>query len=103
MHHPGGQTTPLSAFLLTRFTPRWLLVVIALLVVALLGLGGLLLYTGTPPWVVMSLLTSDAEVELRQEMRPARGKGPRVLVLALGGVGAGEFRDAVRSVQSVGR
>ena len=77
--------------------PRWLLVIVALLVVGLLGLGGLLLLTGTPPNEVMSLVVSDAAVQLRPEMRPARRAGPRVLVLALDGVGAREFRDAVRS------
>ena len=77
--------------------PRWLLVILALLVVGLLGLGGLLLYTGTPPLEVMSLLASDAVVQLRPDMRPARRHGPRVLVVALDGVGADEFRDAVRS------
>ncbi len=77
--------------------PRWLLVLIALLVVALLGLGGLFLSTGIPPLEVMSLFASDAVVQLRKEMRPARRNGPRVLVVALDGVGADEFRDAVRS------
>jgi len=94
---PGDEPTTLSASLQTRFMPRWLLVTIMLVLAALLGLGGLLLYTGTPPLEVMSLLASDAVVQLRQEMRPVRRNGPRVLVLALDGVGADEFRDAVRS------
>ncbi len=77
--------------------PRWLLVLVSLLLVGLLGLGGIMWYTGIPPADVMRLVGSDAVVQLRPEMRPARRDGPRVLVLALDGVGAQEFRDALRS------
>ncbi len=75
--------------------PRWLLVTVAVLLVGLLGLAGLMFYRGTPISEVATLLASDAVVQLRKEMRPARPNGPRVLVVALDGVGAKEFRDAL--------
>jgi hypothetical protein len=75
--------------------PRWLLLVLALLVAGLLGLAGLMLSKGTSPGDVAELLLFDAVVQLNEEMRPARSEGPRVLVLALDGVGAREFREAV--------
>ncbi len=77
--------------------PRWLRVVVTLVGVSLLGIGGLLLYTGTPLSGIATLITSDAVVELREPMRPARRNGPRVLLIALDGVGANEFGDALRS------
>ncbi|TVP49950.1 MAG: hypothetical protein EA350_01355 [Gemmatimonadales bacterium] len=77
--------------------PRWLILPAVLVVLGLLGLGGLMLYKGASPSEVASLLVSDAVVQLREEMRPARPDEPRVLVLALDGVGAREFRDAVGS------
>lgn len=77
--------------------PRWLLVTLSLLVVGLLGFAGLMLYKGTSPSEVADLLLFDAVVQLREEMRPARPVGPRVLVLALDGVGAREFQDVVGS------
>jgi hypothetical protein len=39
----------------------------------------------------------DAVVQLHEEMRPARESGPRVIVFALDGVGAEDFREAVAS------
>ncbi len=77
--------------------PRWLLVSITLLVAAVVGVGGLLLFTGTPIAEIASLLASESIMPLREQMRPARQNGPRVLVIAMDGVGAQEFRDAVRS------
>ncbi|MFN2316490.1 MAG: alkaline phosphatase family protein [Gemmatimonadales bacterium] len=77
--------------------PRWLLVTSAIVVAGLLGLAGLLLYKGTPLSEILSLLTADAVVQLREEMRPARADGQRVLVVALDGVGAEAFREAVGS------
>lgn len=77
--------------------PRWLLVTASLLAAGLLGLAGFMLYKGTSPLEVAELLLFDAVIQLNDEMRPARADGPRVLVLALDGVGAGEFRDAVGS------
>ncbi len=75
--------------------PRWMLYAVGLLVVSVLGIAGFMLYKGMPPLEVASLLASDAVVELREVMRPARPNGPRVLVVALDGVGAKEFRDAL--------
>ncbi len=75
--------------------PRWLLVTVGILVASVVGIAGLLLYTGTPPLEVATLLTSESVVELREEMRPARADGRRVLVVALDGVGARTFREAV--------
>jgi len=91
------QAMILSASSRTSVMPRWLLVIVALPLVVLLGLGGLAIYMRTSPLEVMSVMTSDAVVQLRKEMRPARRNGPRVLVIALDGVGADEFRDAVSS------
>ncbi len=76
--------------------PRWLLVVSSVLLACVVGVGGLLVYTGTPPSEVMRLIASDAVVQLREPMRPARRDGPRVLVIALDGVGGQEFADALR-------
>ncbi len=75
---------------------RWLKIVISVLVLGLLALGGVLLFTGTPVTEVASLLASESVLPLRENMRPARRNAPRVLVIALDGVGAMEFRDAVR-------
>ena len=66
------QAMILSASSRTPVMPRWLLVIVALLLVVLLGLGGLAIYMGTSPLEVMSVMTSDAVVQLRKEMRPAR-------------------------------
>jgi len=77
--------------------PRWQILAASVLGLGLLGLGGLMLYKGTPPAEVASLFSADAVLQLRAEMRPARPDGPRVLVLALDGVGAREFRHAVGS------
>lgn len=79
------------------FMPRWLRVTAAILMLGLLGVAGVLLYTGTPPMEITTLLASDAVVQLRPQMRAARPDGPRVLVIALDGVGAQEFRDALRA------
>lgn len=77
---------------------RTLLVIAALFALGLLGLAGFMFYKGVPPSEVAELLFFDAQVQLREEMRPARPEGsPRVLVLAMDGVGAREFREAVNS------
>lgn len=74
--------------------PRWLIVTLSIVAMGLLGLTGLMFYKGTSPSEVAVLLFSDGVVQLREEMRPARPAGsPRVLVLALDGVGAREFQD----------
>ncbi|MFO7550399.1 MAG: alkaline phosphatase family protein [Haliea sp.] len=76
--------------------PRWLAVTAGIFAAGLLGLAGLMLYKGTSPVEVAEILFFDPLVQLREEMRPARPEGsPRVLVLALDGVGAREFQDAV--------
>jgi hypothetical protein len=95
----GIITAPRSARLApdSVLMPRWLLVVLSLLATVVLGVGGLMLYTGLPPWELLRLAMTDSTVELHEEMRPARPNGPRVLVVALDGVGADEFRHAVRS------
>ncbi len=68
----------------------------ALLLACLLGLAGFLFYKWAPSPEMAELLVVDAIVQLREEMRPARPDGsPRVIVLALDGVGAREFQDAV--------
>ncbi len=77
--------------------PRWLKVILSIFALAVLGVGGFLFFTGTPVTEIASLLATDAVMQLREEMRPARRSGARVLVVALDGVGAKEFRDAVRS------
>ena len=77
--------------------PRWLIITVPLVVAGFIGLAAIMLYKGPPASGLADLLFTDAVVQLREEMRPARPDQPRVLVLALDGVGAREFRDAVAS------
>lgn len=70
---------------------------IALGVVVLL-IGGAVAYlawTGTPPTEIAELLAEGGEKSLREPLRPATA-GPRVLVIALDGVGDGELRRVLR-------
>jgi hypothetical protein len=77
--------------------PRWLLIVIAILIVAGAAVALVLQLSGTRPGEVVRILSEGPIVELREEMRPPRGHGARVIVFALDGVGAAEFREAVAS------
>lgn len=71
---------------------------VALGVVVLL-VGGALAYlawTGTPPTEVAELVAQGGEKSLREPLR-APTSGPRVLVIALDGVGDGALRQVLRS------
>lgn len=80
-----------------RAKPRWLLHTLAALGLLVVVAGGVLLMTGTSPDDLVELVSEGSVVQLRDELRPARPDQPRVLVIALDGVGDGEFREAIRS------
>lgn len=75
--------------------PRWLKILLLGLVVFAAGFGVLLYVTGTPADQAVKLIGNGPFKQLRDEMRPARAEGPRVLVIALDGVGDGAFREAL--------
>ncbi len=77
--------------------PKWLRLSLAVLATVVLVVAGALYFKGIPPLEVASLIASNGVVELRDSMRPARSGGPRVLVLAMDGVGGREFKDALAS------
>lgn len=58
------------------------------------GVVGYLEYSGVSVSEVAELIAEGGENQLREQMRPA-SSGPRVLVIALDGVGDDELRDAV--------
>ncbi|HEX6910270.1 MAG TPA: alkaline phosphatase family protein [Longimicrobium sp.] len=71
-------------------------ILLFLLVVAVLAGGGLayMEWRGNAPDELAELVGTGGEKLLRQPVRPARG-GPRVLLIALDGVGDGELRRAL--------
>jgi hypothetical protein len=74
--------------------PRWLKITIGIFALILIGFGVLLYMSGTPVDDLGRLVSDGAVVELREPMRPQRVSGPRVLILAMDGVGDAEFRKA---------
>jgi hypothetical protein len=76
---------------------RWLLIPLVVAAVLIAAVGGVLLMTGADAEDVVSLLGEGAVIQLREEMRPARPSGPRVIVFAIDGVGDDEFREALAS------
>lgn len=76
--------------------PRWLTISLLALGALVAIAGGLLYLFGVSLEDAVDLAAGGSLEELRSPMRPARPGGPRVLIFALDGVGAGEFRDALR-------
>jgi hypothetical protein len=77
--------------------PRWLLVSLIAAAAVVTAVGALLLMTGADPEDALSFLGEGAVVQLREELRPPRTSGTRVIVFAIDGVGDDEFREALAS------
>jgi hypothetical protein len=75
---------------------RWVVISLSVFAVVLVGLGVLLYVTRTPVDDLARLVSEGSITELRQPLRPARSDAPRVLVIAIDGVGDSEFRSAIR-------
>jgi hypothetical protein len=75
-------------------------ILIVLLVIAVLAGGGLayMEWKGNAPEEIAELVATGGEKTLREPLRPLRG-GPRVIVVALDGVGATELRRALSGGQ----
>jgi hypothetical protein len=75
--------------------PRWLVISLVGFSVAVAAVAGVLLTTGADADDVVSFLGEGAVIQLREEMRPPRPAGPRVIVFAIDGVGDDEFRETL--------
>jgi hypothetical protein len=75
-----------------KIRKRWWIVA----VLAVLAAGGVFVATHFPLGEAVDVLAEGGEKQLREPMRPARG-APRVVVIALDGVGAEEFARLARS------
>lgn len=80
-----------------EFMPRWLSIGLAAFISLAVVVGAILYLSGTALEDVAKLALGESLEELREPLRPARASGPRVLLLALDGVGDQQFRDALRS------
>ena len=75
--------------------PRWLTIALVTVAVAVAAIAAVLTMAGTEADDLASFLGEGAVVQLRDEMRPPRLSGPRVIVFAIDGVGDDEFRETL--------